>query len=126
MQDNDLLMCETSRTLHRWQRRCKWVVGALCIALLAGITCLYWQLREAAMITVTCKLDENVNLFELVTALNRLGLRLHYIGRHKYMATPYDIPAVPERHGNLNVFPIREYRHINWRAVPKGPENILK
>jgi hypothetical protein len=89
---------------------------------------------ETAMITVTCKLDETVNLFDLVSALNRLGLRLHYTGRHEYVATPYGITAVvlyegaaellpthPERHGNLNVFPIREYRHINSRSVPKGP-----
>jgi hypothetical protein len=42
MYDHDLLCHEKIRRLSAWQRRCEWLIGALCLAVLASALCLYW------------------------------------------------------------------------------------
>jgi hypothetical protein len=86
------------------------------------------------VITITVKIDESVNLPYLTTALNALGLSLHYTGRSKYVAVPRNIetvviyegtadptPTNPDRHSNINRSKMLHHHRQIVGATPAGP-----
>jgi hypothetical protein len=68
----------------------------------------------------------SILLVDIARAADCIGCQLvtDRRGHLVVMRLPEAQPINPERHSNINVVQIREYRNINLRAVPRAPGDV--